>query len=224
LAERDRPVYCTQCGSLVYPEDNFCGVCGAQVPPNAPDATPTQQIPRQVPPPPAPAPGRNLTPLIGLGIGVLVAVLLGVGWFAVWSLLHSQVAPPETSGAAGTTQLEKRTEESTAQGSNDKEGDAQKKPQARQDSIQKKEQPPPAEAQGPSPGYNLVQSPDDGLSVEVPQSWGVETGDNSEKQGGPNSWSYHAGELLTSSITTAPNLDAWYGGGTSGRTWWLQRR
>jgi hypothetical protein len=50
----------------------------------------------------------------------------------------------------------------------------------------------------------------------VPQSWGVETGEDSEKEAGPNTWSYHAGEYLTSSITTAPNLDAWYSTGTSG--------
>jgi hypothetical protein len=52
--------------------------------------------------------------------------------------------------------------------------------------------------------------------VEVPPNWGVETGEGSEKQGGPNNWSYHAGEYLRSSITTAPNLDAWYRTGTSG--------
>jgi len=95
-------------------------------------------------------------------------------------------------------------------------GDAQKKLQPKQDSIQKKEEPRPKDVSGPAPGYNLIQSPDGGLSVEVPTSWGVETGENSEKEGGPNSWSYQAGEYLTSSITTAPNLDAWYNGGTSG--------
>src|SRR5215217_8103514 len=217
MTERDRPVYCTQCGSIVYPEDNFCGVCGARVPPNAPDAVPTQQVPRQVLPPPAAlVPGRNMTPLMVIGIGVLVALLLGVGWFAAWSLLRSQVAQPEASGAAGTTQPEERTEETTAQTPNDEVGDAQKKLQPKQDSIQKKEEPRPKDVSGPAPGYNLIQSPDGGLSVEVPTSWGVETGENSEKEGGPNSWSYQAGEYLTSSITTAPNLDAWYSGGTSG--------
>jgi hypothetical protein len=52
----------------------------------------------------------------------------------------------------------------------------------------------------------------------VPPSWGVETGEDSEKDGGPGTWSYYAGEYLLSSITTAPNLDVWYGGeeGSSG--------
>ena len=79
-----------------------------------------------------------------------------------------------------------------------------------------KEKPAPDKASGPAPGYKLIKTPEGSLSAEVPQSWGVETGENSEKEGGPNSWSYQAGEYLTSSITAAPNLDAWYGGGTSG--------
>ena len=45
----------------------------------------------------------------------------------------------------------------------------------------------------------------------------METGEDSEKQGGPNSWSYHAGEYINSSITTASSLEAWYGtAGVSG--------
>jgi hypothetical protein len=71
-------------------------------------------------------------------------------------------------------------------------------------------------ARGAAPGYNLIETPDGSLSAEVPQSWGVETGEDSEKEAGPNTWSNHAGEYLTSSITTAPNLDAWYSTGTSG--------
>ena len=67
------------------------------------------------------------------------------------------------------------------------------------------------------PDYNLIEDPTGGLTVEVPSSWGVETGGNAEKEAaGPGSWSYHAGEYLTSSITTAPDLDVWYSAGTSG--------
>jgi hypothetical protein len=77
---------------------------------------------------------------------------------------------------------------------------------------------PAEEAPGPAPGYNLVQTPDKSLSAEVPQSWGVETGEDSEKEGGSGTWSYYAGVYLTSSITTAPRLEVWYGGeeGSSG--------
>lgn len=53
MAEGDHPDYCVQCGSIVHPEDNFCGVCGASVPPTAPDATAMQQTPAQARPPPA---------------------------------------------------------------------------------------------------------------------------------------------------------------------------
>lgn len=74
-----------------------------------------------------------------------------------------------------------------------------------------------ARQEGPAPGYNMIQTPDGSLSAEVPQSWGVETGEDSEKDGtGPGTWSYHAGEYLSSSITTAPNLDVWYSAGSSG--------
>jgi hypothetical protein len=71
-----------------------------------------------------------------------------------------------------------------------------------------------AENEGPAPGYNLIRAPDGGLAVEVTASWEVQTGANSEGEG--TNWSYYAGESLTSSITTAPNLDAWYSTGTSG--------
>jgi hypothetical protein len=77
-------------------------------------------------------------------------------------------------------------------------------------------EPPSGTDSEPAPGYNLIQTPDGGLSVEVPPSWGVETGEDSEKDAATNTWSYYAGEYLTSSITTAPNLDAWYATGTSG--------
>ena len=48
MADRDRPVYCGQCGSLVQAEDRFCGVCGARIPSDAQDAGPTEQIPTLV--------------------------------------------------------------------------------------------------------------------------------------------------------------------------------
>jgi hypothetical protein len=69
---------------------------------------------------------------------------------------------------------------------------------------------------GAAPGYDLIRTPNGSLSAEVPAGWEAEIGEDSEKDASSNTWSYYAGEYLTSSITTAPNLDAWYGSGTSG--------
>jgi hypothetical protein len=64
----------------------------------------------------------------------------------------------------------------------------------------------------PAPGYNIIQDPIGGLAVEVPPSWGVDTGADSEYPSGVASkdWSTYVGEDITSSITTAPSLNAWY--------------
>ena len=98
MTERDRPVYCTQCGSIVYPQDNFCGVCGAQVSPNAPDAAPSQQVPTQVPPPPSAAvPGRTITPLTVLGFAIFFALVLGAGSVAALNLIRGQAEPSESA-------------------------------------------------------------------------------------------------------------------------------
>jgi hypothetical protein len=71
-----------------------------------------------------------------------------------------------------------------------------------------KEAPEPAEKAGPAPGYNLIKDPTGGLTVEVPPSWGVDTAQDSEGAGA--NWSGFAGDPITSSITTAPSLAAWY--------------
>ena len=62
------------------------------------------------------------------------------------------------------------------------------------------------------PGYKVIEDPTGGLALEVPSSWEAQIGADSEGDGGPNSWSYYAGGNITSSITTAHSLDAWYEG------------
>ena len=75
------------------------------------------------------------------------------------------------------------------------------------------EQSPPDE-----PAYKIVETPDGGLTVELPPDWEADTGAASEGAGGPNSWSYYAGEYIESSITAAQSLQNWKFGGepTSG--------
>ena len=91
MAERGRPVYCTQCGSIVQPGNNFCGACGARVSPNAQITRPTLEIPRQNPPPrKVPAGARGGAPALIVGLGVVVVLLLGIGTIFGLALLRGE--------------------------------------------------------------------------------------------------------------------------------------
>jgi hypothetical protein len=195
----------------------------AGVPPNAPEVAPTQEIPRQVQAPQRiPAHGSNLTPIMIIGIGVVLVLLLGVSSVAALTLLRGEAEPSKATanqeeGAMDATEPAQSTEKATASKSAGERADEERESQPDQDgAVNSEKKPKTKEASGPAPGYNLIQTPDGSLSAEVPPSWGVETGEDSEKQAGSNTWSYHAGEYLNSSITTAPNLDVWYSTGTTG--------
>jgi Domain of unknown function (DUF4352) len=115
MAERDRPVYCTQCGSIVQPGNNFCGVCGARVSPNAQITSPTLEIPRQYPPPPrkVPAGARGGAPALIVGLGVVVVLLLGVGTIFGLALLGGESesgSAPEHRQAASQRVADKENE------------------------------------------------------------------------------------------------------------------
>jgi hypothetical protein len=151
-----------------------------------------------------------------VGVVVVLLLALGVGSVAAAALLGGEPEAAANRGEVAAAEDERNEppdKEATPEAEKVDEGQ-----QAGQDTAQKTEKvSEPTEDDGPAPGYNLVETPDGGLSAEIPSSWGVETGENSEKEGtGPGTWSYHVGEYLFSSITTAPNLDAWYSTGTSG--------
>jgi hypothetical protein len=223
MTERNRPVYCTQCGSIVQPGDNFCAVCGSRVTSDARDAVPTQVMPARVQAPVGgPIRGRNLTAAMIVGVGIMLVLLLGIGSVAALTLLRGETEPPKAAADGEediieATEPKKSTEQAKASNSAREVNNEEKETQPDKDSAAKTEKKPkPKVASGPSPGYNLIKSPDGGLTVEVRPSWGVETGEDSEKGAGQNTWSYYAGEYLISSITTAPSLEAWYSTGTSG--------
>lgn len=193
--QRDRPITCRRCNSTVSVGSRFCGMCGARIPMDARQTISTH--------------GTPVTLIIVLALPLVMI-------FAIVIVLAS-VTPPGISQTGGTAATQEPTQTSTGTPQKDSasgEGTSPTEPKGSQPEAPKV--PQPEEDSGPKPGHNLIETPDGSLSVEVPQSWGVETGENSEKEGGAKTWSYYAGEYLTSSITTAPNLDDWYSTGTSG--------
>ena len=145
---------------------------------------------------------RRLAPLVVVAI-LLMAIVVGLASVLLYE--SSSTDTPQASQPAPPSRPEPNPPSDRA---SEKEKPPQDAPRAT----------PAKEPTRPAPGYNLVQTSDGSLSAEVPQSWGVETGEDSEKEGtSPGTWSYYAGEYLTSSITTARSLGAWYGGeGSSG--------
>jgi Domain of unknown function (DUF4352) len=114
MTERDRPVYCTQCGSIVSTGNNFCGVCGTRVSPTARIAAPTQEIPRQFPPPRNVSAGAtSRTPALIVGLAVIVVLLLGVGTIVGLTMLSSE---SETGNSAEPRQAASQQEPPGEQG------------------------------------------------------------------------------------------------------------
>ncbi len=112
LTEVYQPAYCGQCGSLAQAGDTFCGVCGARIPPDAQEASPTKQIPTLVPlPPSVPSRGRNRKLTSGVMVGALLFLLLvGAGALALTGFgsgadllggVGEDAAPPGTPNTPG---------------------------------------------------------------------------------------------------------------------------
>lgn len=104
-----RPSFCGQCGGSLEDGDRFCGVCGARIPPDAQDASPTQDIPTLVQPPPVVTTSRrSRSRIVAAVLGVLLVFLLGAVGAMAFSGLGSgggllggtqeDPAPPQPSG------------------------------------------------------------------------------------------------------------------------------
>ena len=152
---------------------------------------------------------------------VVAVLLLGVGSVAALNLLGGGSERQSGSGqlmatagqedasteaASATEQQESATTPPAREEGSDEAEKAKSSASATESQSEKVVS--PEEPPGPAPGYNRIQDPSGSLTVEVPSSWGAETGSDSEGRGGPNSWSYYAGEYIPSSITTARSLDA----------------
>ncbi len=80
MAEEDRPVYCTECGSITQVGDKFCRTCGTRIPPNDPDTIAAGGSLAQVSTPDVTARrGRGPVALIGAfgALAILVLVIVG---------------------------------------------------------------------------------------------------------------------------------------------------
>jgi len=89
LAEGERPVYCTRCGSIVGAGNSFCGSCGARVSPGAVGGAPTREIPAQSYAPPR-TPGSNRTLPLILGLAAVLLVLVGIGAIVGFALVDGK--------------------------------------------------------------------------------------------------------------------------------------
>ncbi len=114
MADGHRPVYCAQCGSVVDAGSNFCGVCGARVPPPPQEGAPTQQMPApSYAPPRASGGGTNrVLPLI-LGLAAVLLVLAGIGAIVGFALVSGADtnAPPASANEPAPTEDREPTEQ-----------------------------------------------------------------------------------------------------------------
>ncbi|CAA9475084.1 MAG: hypothetical protein AVDCRST_MAG25-2343 [uncultured Rubrobacteraceae bacterium] len=87
MASGGRPVYCARCGNIVAGGDNFCGVCGARVPPSAQEGAPNRQMPAPSYAPPRASGGNSRALPLILGLAAVLLVLVGIGAIVGFTLV-----------------------------------------------------------------------------------------------------------------------------------------
>lgn len=195
---------------------------------------PTRRVPAASPPPPPPAfPAAQRPPVSGPPVsrrnrrsllpilGGLLVLLVGVG-IAAWMLLAPSgpvtVAIPDVVGkpqeeaeevlGSGGFEVRSLTRESAEEEAGRVVAQSPSGGRAEEGSAVEITVGAGAASEEPADGYAQVTDGTGALGMEVPAEWEVVTGADSEG-GGTNSWSSVAGESIESSITAAPDLNAW---------------
>jgi hypothetical protein len=128
---------------------------------------------------------RGIGPVVILALLVVVVVVVGA---AVGAVMYLNIIRPQLAEQADKREGGERVDQSKG----NEEPDAGVKA---------------------APGHKVIQAPAGGLTVEVPAGWEADTGEDSEfpsEAPGAVNWSSFAGEEITSSITTASSVNAWY--------------
>lgn len=116
--ERDRPVYCPNCGTKTTSGDRFCGVCGTAIlspPPQAEQVIPEPAVAAQAPT------ARRSRPLLLVGaIAILLILLVGTGAIALVAfnpgigLLGDSSSQSQNTGGNAPEKQQTTTESTTS--------------------------------------------------------------------------------------------------------------
>jgi hypothetical protein len=209
--DKDPPVYCPNCGSIVDAGAAFCDVCGARIPPNASAARPTQEIPPVVPPPQVPPqqqPGthRNRNLMLAFGIGAVLLVLLAVGGVFFFNLSGSDSASGgRGSGPAGGSE---ERGGGASNGSNDA-GQSEQDSQAGESDSEPQPSTPEPETSTPEPA-----GPESGQSSAPSETEAIDAAENYYQYAESGDY-YTTYDLLSSEYQTYYTQDEWVAANTT---------